>query len=155
MYMQSTKYDCIQQITAVLLQNKPYVFKTTIGDKTVILFAADTFRRRGHEVHIDIQPTQYHTTTLVVIIHPLKSTVEFTLCRDDNTDNIITKIEHSNYTTVTIRACGTVIKSLFAILDWTVHNGWYVDKTSMSTLTQMIDNAKQRNTTLHVTIKKG
>jgi len=153
--MQSPKYDCIQQITDVLIQNKPYVFKTTNGDKTFILFAADTFRRRGHEVHIDIQPTQYYTTTLVVIIHPLKSTTEYTLCRDDNIANIISKIEHSTCTNVTIRACGMAIKSLFAVLDWAVHNGWYVDKTFMSTITQLIDNVKQRNTTLHVTIKKG
>ena len=153
--MQTQKHECIRQISAILEQNKPYVYKTTTGNKTFILFAADTFRRQGYEVCIDIQPTQFSKTTLTVIIHPLKTTIEFTLRRDDDIQNIISKIQHARYTTVSIRACGTVIRSLFAILDWSLHNGWYIDNTLMSTLTQHVDNTKQRNTTLHITIKKG
>ena len=153
--MQTPKLECIRQISAVLEQNKPYVYKTTMGNKTLILFAADTFRRRGHEVCIDIQPTQFFNTTLTVLIHPLQSIIEFTLRRDDDVASIISKIGNAHFTTVAIRACGTVIQSSFAILDWALHNGWYVEKTFMSTLTQQTEFAKQRNTTLHITIKKG
>jgi len=153
--MQTPKFECIRQISAVLGQNKPYVYTTTTGNKTCILFAADTFRRQGHEVCIDIQPTQFSKTTLTVVIHPLQTTIEFTLRRDDDVADIISKIQHAQYTIVSIRACGTVIRSLFAILDWSLHNGWYIDNTLMSTLTQHVDNTKQRNTALHITIKKG
>jgi|TARA_B110000091_G_scaffold59535_1_gene65249 hypothetical protein len=149
------KYECIQQISAILEQNKPYVYQTTNGNKTFVLFAADTFRRQGHEVSIDIQPTQFFKTALTVVVHPRKTTIEFTLRRDDDIANLISKIKHAQYTTVSIRACGMTIRSLFGILDWSLHNGWYVDKTFMSTLTQQVDNVNQRNTTLHITIKKG
>jgi len=79
------------------------------------------------------------------------------LRREDNPLQIIEAVMgHANATTVSIRGCGTVINSLFVIIDWAIHNGWYVEKTFMSTLTQTLTNQqKQRNTTLNIVIQRG
>lgn len=149
------KQDWVQRIEQVLATNHPFQCKATLGNKIYILFAADSFRRHGHEVIIDIVPTETQISCLSVTIFPAKIFIEFTLRRHDEPQAIIEQIIDSKCTKVSLRGCGTVIFKLFKIMDWALHSGWYLDNTMMSTLTQQKDTTKQRNTTLHIIIRKG
>lgn len=154
--MQNTpKQNWIQRIQQVLSTDKPFQYKTIAGEKLLVLFAADTFRRSGHEVCIDIVPTEKRISSLIITIFPKKTLIEFTLRRSDNYADIVTKIKNSNCTKVSIRGCGTVITTLLQVSDWALHSGWYLENTVMSTLTQQKETTKQRNTTLHIVIRKG
>jgi len=149
------KQDWVQRIEQVLALNIPFQFKAILGNKLYILFAADSFRRHGHEVIIDIVPTEKQISCLVITIFPTKQFIEFTLRRHDEPQAIIEQIIDSKCTQVSLRGCGTVIFKLFEIMDWALHSGWYLDKTMMSTLTQRKETIKQRNTTLHIIVRKG
>jgi len=156
MQMSSTvKQDWVQQIQQVLTNGIPFQYNTTNGNKIFVLFAADTFRRNGHRVCIDILPTESRVCGLIVTIFPLKNCIEITLRRSDDPVNIIQHIQDCNSELVSLRGCGTVIHTLFSILDWALHSGWYLDTTTMSTLSQETGASTQRNTALHVIIKKG
>tara|TARA_B110001452_G_scaffold225526_1_gene199515 strand:+ start:3436 stop:3906 length:471 start_codon:yes stop_codon:yes gene_type:complete len=149
------KQDWIQRIQEVIAHNIPFQYQTITGNKLFVLFAADTFRRSGHEVCIDIVPTESRISCLIITIFPKKTSIEFTLRRHDEPHAIIQQIINSNCTKVSLRGCGTVVYSVFQIMDWALHSGWYVDNTMMSTLTQQKTMTKQRNTTLHIVIRKG
>ena len=90
-------------------------------------------------------------------ILPQKGYHEFTLRRNDDPAAIIRAIaDQGQAMRVSIRGCGTVLDSLFEVMDWAIHNGWYVEKTFMSTLTQTLPNkSKQRNTAMNVVIQRG
>jgi hypothetical protein len=152
---QTPKQDWIQYIQNILAGGHPFHRKVTGPNKIFILFAADTFRRSGHEVTIDIVPTESHISCLIVTIFPTKSFIEFTLRRNNKPTDIIQQITDSQCTQVSLRGCGTVINTLFQIMDWSLHHGWYVEKTTMSTLTQQKETYQQRNTTLNIVIRKG
>ena len=80
--------------------------------------------------------------------------MEFTLRREDRPIDIINQCNRRGIEQVSIRGCGTVINSLFVIADWALHNGWFVEKNVMSTLTQVTETqVKHRNTTLHLVMK--
>ena len=150
------KQDWVNRIKQVLLTNTTFVYKTCEDNKTPLLFAADVFRRLNYNVELHIDPTEYSIACLTVMIAPNKGYYEYTLRREDEPREIISDISNNkNASIVSIRACGTVINSLFTILNWAIHNGWLVDKTFMSTLTQTNNQQKQRNTTLNIVIKKG
>jgi len=151
------KQDWVNRIQQVLATGTVFTHKTYDENKTPFLFAVDVFRRLNHVVTIHIEPTEFAKACLHVTISPHKGYFEFTLRREDNPLQIIEAVMgHANATTVSIRGCGTVINSLFVIIDWAIHNGWYVEKTFMSTLTQTLTNQqKQRNTTLNIVIQRG
>lgn len=151
------KQDWVNRIQQVLSTGTFFTHKTCDGNKTPFLFAVDVFRRLNHLVTIHIEPTEIDKACLYVTIAPKKGYFEFTMRRDDDPMNIINTILcHQHASVVSLRGCGTVINSLFAIIDWAIHNGWYVEKTFMSTLTQTLPSQqKQRNTTLNVVIHKG
>lgn len=151
------KQDWVNRIQQVLASGAVFTHKTYDDNKTHFLFAVDVFRRLNHPVSINIEPSENAKACLHVTISPRKGYFEFTLRRDDNPMQIIETIMNNPLSTsVSIRGCGTVINSLFTIIDWAIHNGWYVEKTFMSTLTQTLANQqKQRNTTLNVVIHKG
>lgn len=151
------KQDWVNRIQQVLATGTVFTYKTHEENKTPLLFAVDVFRRLNHVVTIDIEPTEFAKACLYITITPGKRYFEFTLRREDNPMKIIESImRHTQATTVSIRGCGTVINSLFSIIDWAIHHGWYVDKTFMSTLTQTLANQqKQRNTTLNIVIQRG
>ena len=150
-----TKQEWCNRIDKVLTEKRIFQYKVDIENRIFALFAADSFRRQGHEVIIDIMPTETGISSLVLTIFPIKNFIEFTLRRNDQSINIIQQINQSNYTKVSLRGCGTVIHTIFEIMDWALHSGWYVDNTLMSTLTQQYESKKQRNTTLHIVIRKG
>lgn len=149
------KQEWIGKIQSIVDIGQMFQYKTIDGDKLYVLFAADTFRRRGHRVELYLEPTQEGISSFTLIIHPYKTSIEFTLSRDDNSVAIIDQIISSNFTEITVRGCGTVLTSLMEITDWALHNGWYIQKTDLSTLTQHHENTKQRNTTLQITFLNG
>ena len=151
----TTKNYWILHIQQILTNGLPFQYKTTDSNQIFVLFAADIFRRSGHRVCIDILPTELGVCCLVVTIFPLKTCIEFTLRRNDDPATIINQLKNSNFTFVSLRGCGTVINTLLTIMDWALHSGWYVEKTTMSTLTHQITSvSKQRNTALHIVIKR-
>ena len=151
------KQDWVNRIEQVLESGDTFIHKTCDDSKTTLLLAVDVFRRLNHNVSIHIEPTEYMKACLTVIITPAKGYYEYTLRRDDEPLEIIESIRaNKSCNTVSIRGCGTVINSLFTVLDWTLHNGWFVEKTFMSTLTQtVVNHQKQRNTTLNIVIHRG
>lgn len=151
------KQEWVNRIEKVLSEGHVFTQKTMDPNKSAFLFAVDVFRRLNHSVTINIEPTEYGKVALHVTISPLKTYFEFTLRRDDNPQSVIDSImRNTSANKISIRGCGTVINSLFEILDWALHNGWFVDKSFMSTLTQTLANqTKQRNTTLNVVIHRG
>lgn len=151
------KQDWVNRIQQVLASGVIFVHKTHHENKTHFLFAVDVFRRLNHVVSLHIEPTEHCKACLTVTISPKKGYSEYTLRRDDNPVEIIEAIATNPHCdTVSIRGCGTVINALFVILDWALHNGWFVDKSFMSTLTQTTtSHQKQRNTTLNIVIHKG
>jgi len=150
------KQDWVNRIQQFLSQGDTFVHKTCEENKTSLLFAVDVFRRLNYNVELHIDPTEYSKACLTVMIAPTKGYYEYTLRREDDPYEIINTIQQNETASVvSIRGCGTVINSLFVILNWTIHNGWMVDKTFMSTLTQTNQQQKQRNTTLNIVIKKG
>jgi len=152
---QFSKQEWIHYIGKILLDNEPFQYKTTSQNNLFILFAADSFRRNGHEVLVDIAPTELHVSCITISIFPNKTCIEFTLRYNDKPSDIIQQIIDSKCTTVSLRGCGTVVQSILKILDYVLHSGWYIDNTIMSTLTQQKETTKQRNTALHVVVKKG
>lgn len=155
--LEMQKQDWINRIQQVLSTGTVFTHKTCEENKTPLLFAVDVFRRLNHVVTIDIEPTEISKACVYITIKPNKGYFEFTLRREDSPMKIIETIaSHAQATTVSIRGCGTVINSIFSIIDWAIHNGWYVEKTFMSTLTQTLANhQKQRNTTLNIVIQRG
>ena len=151
------KQEWVQHIEQVLSEGRVFVHKTMDSNKSVFLFAVDVFRRLNYVVNASIEPTEHGKACFYVTILPQKGYFEYTLRREDEPSRIIRDIcAKPSAQTVSIRGCGTVINSLFHILDWALHNGWFVDKTFMSTLTQTLTNqTKQRNTTLNIVIRRG
>jgi len=151
------KQDWVNRIESTLADGAPFVVKTTDPNKSPLLFAVDVFRRMNHNVRIAIEPTEHGKACLYVTVQQTKGYYEYTLRRDDDPEQIIESMAaNSTATTVSVRACGTVLDSLFSILDWALHHGWYVDKAFMSTLTQTLANKnKQRNTAMNVVIHRG
>ena len=151
------KQDWVNRIEQVLESGDTFIHKTCDDNKTPLLFAVDVFRRLNHNVSIHIEPTEHMKACLTVIVTLAKGYYEYTLRRDDEPLEIIESIRaNKSCNTVSIRGCGTVINSLFTVLDWTLHNGWFVEKTFMSTLTQTaVNHQKQRNTTLNIVMHRG
>ena len=150
------KQQWVARIESILGAGQTFQHRICEGSKSQLLFAADVFRRLNYDVVMSIDPTEFGKASLLVMIKPLKNFQEFTLRRDDNPYDIIQKIRQPHVHVVSIRGCGTVIDSLFVIVDFALHNGWIINKTFMSTLTQVLDNhAKQRNTTLQIVLHRG
>lgn len=151
------KQDWVNRISQVLAEGRIFVHKTTQPNKSAFLFAVDMFRRMNHVVHLSIEPSEHGKACLYVRILPQKGYHEFTLRRNDDPAAIIQAIAGQGQAMcVSIRGCGTVLDSLFEVMDWAIHNGWYVEKTFMSTLTQTLPNkSKQRNTAMNVVIQRG
>lgn len=151
------KQDWVNRIERVLAEGQVFVYKTMEPNKSAFLFAVDVFRRLNHGVTVNVEPTEHGRACLYVTVTPHKSYFEYTLRRDDDPAQVIQSIAaNENARTVSIRGCGTVINSLFQIMDWALHNGWFMEKSFMSTLTQTLTNqTKQRNTTLNIVIRKG
>jgi hypothetical protein len=150
------KQDWIQHIETHLASQTPFVIKYTEEDKSTLIFACDTFRRRKHCVSLHFEPTNEGLLSLHVTIMPLQTSLEITVKRDDNVEDITRKLNLPYLTDVTIRGCGTVINLVCRAVEYSIHNGWFVEKSFMNTLVQVTpENVKQRNTTLSIYLKRG
>lgn len=150
------KKEWVQHIESFLRRGKPFIYKCVQENKAHILFACDYFRRRRHDVKISLEPTPEKNAVLNICIMPARNYLEFTIRRDQTSESIIESIVNDNAAVVSVRGCGIVVNNVCKVVEWAIHNGWYVDNTVLNTLTQISsDNIKQRNTTMMVTLRRG
>lgn len=150
------KKDWIQRIEHRLTQQLPFVHRTIEDNKASLLFAVDVFRRRRYDVTVSLEPSHTGKAVLHVCILPDIATLEFTVRRNQSADEIVKEMSSIAVNVVTIRGCGTVINTVCSVVETAIHNGWYVEKNILNTLTQVgIGNAKQRNTTLLIVLRRG
>ena len=150
------KNEWVQCIENSLSRQVPFVHHTIEENKASLLFAVDLFRRRGYDVKVSLEPSDIKKVVLHVCISPYKSALEFTLCRNQSMVDVITEMKPPTVKVVTIRGCGTVINTVCSVVENAIHDGWYMEKNILSTLTQKgTGNIKQRNTTLLVVLRRG
>lgn len=150
------KLEWVATIRRTLESGMPFYMRTTDENKAPVLFAADVFRRQNHDVVVRLDATASGRAVLHVTISAEPRCLEFTIRREDNLDDILNQMTDPHVLCVSVRACGTVINTVCNVVEFAIHRGWYIDKTIMNTLTQMSNmNSKQRNTTLHVVLRRG
>ena len=150
------KKEWVAHIQLILDSGQPFVHSTLDQDKASLLFACDIFRRRKHDVHIQLTPSETGYVVLNVCISVQKTALEFTLRRDQRPESIINCMGHPAIRVVTIRGCGTVLNTVCRVVEAALHSGWFIEKNVLNTLTQTSqDNTKQRNTTLLVVLRRG
>lgn len=150
------KLEWVATIRKTIESGRPFYIRTVDENKAPLLFAADVFRRQNHDVVVRIDASDSGKAILHITISDTPTCLEFTIRRDDNIKTILEKISSPNIQCVSVRACGTVINSVCKVVEYAIHRGWYVEKNIMNTLTQISDtNSKQRNTTLHVVLRRG
>ena len=133
-------------------------FSVSVYDrcKASLLFACDYFRRRKFAVFIDFTPTPDRKLNLHVTIYPGPTSLEFTLRRGDNAQNIISQLSQPHIRHACVKGCGTVIDIVCEVVEWAIHTGWFVEKSFLNTLIQNVSGtAKQRNTTLSVVMRRA
>ena len=150
------KKEWVQYIENILSQQVPFTHRTMEDNKAPLLFAVDVFRRRGNDVKVSLEPSDTRKVVLHVYISPFMSAVEFTLRRNQSVVDVIKVMKSPIVKVVTIRGGGTVINTVCSVVENAIHDGWYMEKNILSTLTQKgIGNTKQRNTTLLVVLRRG
>lgn len=150
------KKEWVAHIESILSKGNSFVYRTQEENKAQILFACDVFRRRRHDVIVDISPSENGRATLNVCISAAISALEFTVRRDQTVEEIIQSMLQPSINLVTIRGCGTVLNTVCRVVEIALHTGWFVEKNVLNTLTQTgTDNIKQRNTTLLVVLRRG
>jgi len=150
------KKEWVAHIETILSQGHSFVYKIQDENKAPLLFACDVFRRRRHDVNIDIVPSETGRAILDVCISANTPALEFTVRRDQTVDNIIQSMSQPTVEVVTIRGCGTVLNIVCNVVEIAIHAGWFIEKNVLNTLTQTgTDNVKQRNTTLLVVLRRG
>ena len=150
------KQEWIRHIETILKNGQTFVVSITDENKAPILFACDMFRRKKYEVQFDFSPSQTLELVLHITIHPKQSALEFTIRREQTPEEIIAMMLPENIHHVSVRGCGTVVNTVCKIVQWAIHNGWFVEQKFLNTLTQINTNStKQRNTTLLVVLRRG
>jgi hypothetical protein len=151
------KRDWITQINNAINMGRVFVHSSVDDKKSQLLFACDFFRRKNYDVVINIEPSESGQAILNVVVHPLPTCVDITLCRGDKIEVITEKIAPTT-TKMRIRACGTVLDQLLKLTEWGLNNGWYVEKSMMNTLTfpsKVEHNFQPKNTTLQIVLRRG
>lgn len=150
------KKEWVQQIESIIQSGNTFVYKLQDENKAPLLFACDVFRRRRHDVHVELTPSETGAAVLSVCISPTPTALEFTVRRDQNAATILASMSSPVIEVVTIRGCGTVLNTVCKVVEVALHTGWLVEKNVLNTLTQTgTDNIKQRNTTLLVVLRRG
>ena len=154
-HMESTKADFVAQISSILDSGKPFVFTTTQTDSpSQLLFACDVFRRRNHDVLINIDANQNGKSSIHVVIHPEKNCLDMTIKRMETASDIISRIQPETKM-IRIRGCGRVIDTVYSVIDNLIHNGWYLEKTILNSSTQKNGSLVHINTTLQAVLRHG
>jgi len=150
------KKEWVVHIKSILEQGRTFVHKTSDYNKAPLLFACDVFRRRNHDVHLEMVPSETGEAVLNVCISYGITAFEFTVRRNQTPESITEAMQQSNLKVVTIRGCGTVINTVCQVVETAIHTGWFIEKNVLNTLTQTsIDDVKQRNTTLLFVLRRG
>ena len=150
------KKDWVVQISQSLNRGSPFVYSSVEDDNCQLLFACDTFRRKNHDVVLNIVPSHDQNSIFHVVVHPLQTCAEFTLKKNDCCNTVVEQLT-VDLTKIRIRGCGTATGTVLRFAGWAVNNGWYIEKTTMNTLTQKSDAfcALQKNTTLQIVLRRG
>jgi hypothetical protein len=149
------KQEWVDRIDRSLSSGQAFAISYRESDKASLLFACDVFRRRMFDVRIRLEASADFVSTLTVSISPLQTALSFTVKRDDTAEDFINKMVNPEINCVTIRGCGTVINIVCNVVGTAIHNGWYIEKTHLHTLTQQNKNTKQQNTTLLFVLRRG
>lgn len=149
------KQEWVDNIKLSLESGQPFTCCCQDIDKASLLFACDVFRRRMFDVRISMEATVNGVGSLNVSISHRQNALSFTVKREDSGHEILRQMSSREVECVTIRGCGTVINVVTNVVSQAIHNGWYVEKTHLNTLTQIYNNAKQRNTTLLFVLRRG
>lgn len=148
------KRDWIVQINHQLNLGVPFVHSSIGPNNAQLLFACDVFRRRNHDVSLNIEPGVQAALVVHVIIHPSQSCREVTVSRTTTFSDIAQDIG-TDIDKIRIRGCGTAIDTVLQYVGTLINNGWYVEKNMMNTLTQTSESYSQKNTTLQIVVRKG
>lgn len=150
------KKEWVSHIESILAKGHHFVYGLKDDNKSALLFACDVFRRRRHDVRIELTPTETGQANLIVFISSGQTALEFTVRRDQTSESILNSMVPETISVVTIRGCGTVLNTVCKVVETAIHRGWFIEKNVLNTLTQTgIDNIKQRNTTLLVVLRRG
>ena len=152
--MESTKADFVEQISAAIDSGKIFVHSTKTDAPSQLFFACDVFRRRNHDVLINIDANQNGKSSLHVVIHPEKNCLDMTIKRMETASDIISRIQPETKM-IRIRGCGRVIDTVYSVIDNLIHNGWYLEKTILNSSTQKNGSLVHINTTLQAVLRHG
>jgi len=148
------KKDWIVQINQSINRGVPFVYSSVEPNKSQLLFACDTFRRKKHDVVINIEPSVGGQAIVHIVIHPFPTCIDFTVKRDTDCKNIQAQLEQ-NMTKIRVRGCGGAIDVVFQFTAWAINNGWYIEKNIMNTLTRTTCEPSKKNTTFQVVLRRG
>ncbi len=148
------KQEWVDKINDILTQQDHFITSIPAVNAVSLVFACDIFRRRKHTVNINLDASETGTAILKVSISRKTSALEFTIRRNDRIQDYIEQIT-PEINTISIRGCGTVIKTVFQIIEWAIHNGWLIEKSFISTLTQTYQKNTQRNTAFRAILRRG
>jgi hypothetical protein len=147
-----SKKDWICKISALLDAGKIFVCTLKTSTPSQLLFACDVFRRRMHDVIINIQVNQTGSSSWHVVIHPEQNCLDLTICRDNRL--CLDRVTPSTKK-IRIRGCGRVIDSVYQSIDSLINNGWYLEKTMLNSSTQKNGINNHINTTLQAVLRRG
>lgn len=148
------KQAWVNKINETLATRNHFLATMPASKATTLIFACDVFRRRKHDVEVNIEASETNTAILKVVVSKATSVVDFTVRRGDNAQQYVSQVG-DDIDKISVRGCGTVIVTVFEIIEWAIHNGWLIEKSFMGTLTQNIGRGAQRNTTFHAVLRKG
>jgi|TARA_B110000208_G_C11778308_1_gene432891 hypothetical protein len=149
-----TKANYIALISSTIETGKIFVYTAKTTTPSQLLFACDVFRRRNHDVVVDIEANQSGVSSVHVIIHPQKNCIDLTICRTESVDEILKRM--NKYTKkIRIRGCGCVIDTVFVVIDHLIRNGWYIEKNTLNSSTQKNGIQTHINTTLQAVLRRG
>ena len=152
--MESTKADFVDQISSILESGEVFVYTTKNETPSQLLFACDVFRRRNHDVLINIEANQIGKSSVHVVIHPMKNCLDMTIRRDETVSDIINRLTKKTKK-IRIRGCGRVIDTVCGVIDILINDGWYLEKTTLNSSSQKNGSLVHINTTLQAVLRHG
>jgi hypothetical protein len=152
--MEKTKAVFVKLISDSIDSGKVFVYNSKTMVPSQLLFACDLFRRRKHDVLINIAANQNGTSSIHVVIHPQQNSIDLTIRREETVRNIVDRIKQKTEK-ITIRGCGCVIDTVYGVIDSLINNGWYLEKTMLNSSTQKNGLLTHINTTLQAVLRRG
>ena len=148
------KQDWMAKMSSSL--DNGHIFSETVKTKTpaTLLFACDVWRRRKHDVVISIEANQSGESSLSVVIHPKKSSIDLTIRRTETSEDILKSI-HWTTKKIRIRGCGSVVNTVYQVIDSLINQGWYLEQTMLNSSTHKHSVHNQVNTTLQAVLRRG